>query len=53
MFIDSKRGSRVFIHNDELVFEVKEHMWHPDGKDIRIGHDISRILISGGFDKLC
>ena len=44
-------GYHVFIHNGDQVLEVKEHM---DGtnKDIKVGNDISRLLIGGTFGKL-
>ena len=45
-------GWKVFIHNGSTVLEVKEHM---DGtnKDIKIGNDISRLLIGGTFGEIC
>ena len=42
------RGDRVFIHNGNKVFEVKEHMDGTD-KDIRPGHNIQILLTGGGF----
>lgn len=44
-------GHEVFIHNGNQVFQVEEHMKGTD-KDIRIGQDISRLLIGGTFGKL-
>lgn len=46
------RGCKVFIHNSSEVLEVKEHM-DGTGRDIRVGHDMSRLLIGGVFGKLC
>ena len=46
-----KRGDKVFIHNGDKVLEVKPHMDGTD-KDIKVGHDISRLLIGGTFGKL-
>lgn len=46
-----RRGDKVFIHNGDKVLEVKPHMDGTD-KDIKVGHDISRLLIGGTFGKL-
>lgn len=48
-YIDN--GWRVFIHNGEQVLEVKEHMAGTD-KDIRRGHDLSKLLIGGTFGEI-
>ena len=45
-------GHEVYIHNGNEVLQVKEHMKGTD-KDIRIGHDISRLLIGGTFGDIC
>lgn len=45
-------GYRVFIHNGADVLEVKEHMGGVE-KDIRYGHDISRLLLGGTFGEIC
>ena len=46
------RGYKVFIHNDSVVYDVKEHMTGVN-KDIRWGNDVSRLLIGGLFGELC
>lgn len=46
------RGYKVFIHNQSEVYDVKEHM-SGVSKDIRIGNDVSRLLIGGLFGELC
>ena len=46
------RGYKVFIHNQSEVYDVKEHMTGVN-KDIRIGNDVSRLLIGGLFGELC
>lgn len=45
-------GYRVFIHNDDKVLEVKEHM-SGTNKDIKRGVDISRLLLGGLFGGIC
>ena len=49
-YIDS--GYRVFIHNRNEMLEVNEHMGGTV-KDIRQGHDISRLLLGGTFGEIC
>lgn len=46
------RGYKVFIHNGTSVYDVKEHMTGVN-KDIRVGNDLSRLLIGGTFGELC
>ena len=46
------RGYKVFIHNGKSVYDVKEHMTGVN-KDIRVGNDISKLLIGGLFGELC
>ena len=46
------QGWKVYIHNGKEVLEVKEHMGGTN-KDIRPGHDISRLLIGGTFGDIC
>ena len=46
------QGKRVFIHNGSEVLEVEEHMKGTE-KDIRIGHDLSRLLLGGTFGEIC
>lgn len=46
------RGYKVFIHNSSNVYDVKEHMSGVN-KDIRIGNDVSRLLIGGIFGVIC
>ena len=46
------QGKRVFIHNGSEVLEVEEHMKGTE-KDIRIGNDLSRLLLGGTFGEIC
>jgi len=46
------RGYKVFIHNGKSVYDVKEHMTGVN-KDIRVGNDVSKLLIGGLFGELC
>ena len=46
------RGYKVFIHNQSEVYDVKEHMTGVN-KDIRVGNDMSKLLIGGLFGELC
>ena len=46
------RGYKVFIHNQSKVYDVKEHMTGVS-KDIRVGNDMSKLLIGGLFGELC
>ena len=45
-------GHTVYIHNGNEVYQVKEHMGGTD-KDIKVGQDLSRLLIGGTFGKIC
>jgi len=45
------RGIRVFVHNDGHEIEITEHC-NACNKDLRVGHDVSRLFIGGAFGEL-
>lgn len=46
------KGFDVYIHISNKILKVEEHMIGVNGKDIRYGHNICRILCSGGFGEI-
>lgn len=46
------KGYRVIIHNSIIVFEIKEKITAPDGKEIRHGHNICKLFCAGIFGKI-
>lgn len=45
-------GWRVFIHNDNVVMEIKEGMVTPNGKEIRRGHNLHRMLVASALGEI-
>lgn len=43
---------KIYIHNDNKIYEVKEHMDSCTDMDIKYGYNICKLLLGGVFGKL-
>lgn len=44
------KGYRIFVHSNGHILEMKPFMKYSGQKEIRIGHNLSKLLICGHFD---